>query len=315
MTFIVDSILSEGSMTASNISANGISASNFYGSGAFLTDIPSSNVIGLTESVLPDGNRGDITVSGTSSIWDINENVVDNTKLSNMSSKTYKGRTSVGTGDPEDVSITNMRLDLSIDNVDNTSDSTKNSATASLTNKTINLTNNTVTDTSIALGDLVKSNGTKFVRFDKGSPGYLLSTNPTGTDLLWIDPLTINTVVSYKTIPAISTITTNFTTDTLMPGMELLNVATGSYLLSFGNSVNNDTNNSSITISIYINDVLVTGSPMQWTRDSGQSGVTTIHNFSNFPITLTTNSKVDVRWRVSAGNGTSINRYLTLLGI
>jgi len=54
-----------------------------------------------------------------------------------------------------------------------------------LTNKTINASNNTINDTSIATGDLLKSNGTKFVRFGKGTASQYLRTNAGATDLEW----------------------------------------------------------------------------------------------------------------------------------
>lgn len=52
-----------------------------------------------------------------------------------------------------------------------------------ITNKTINATNNTITDTSTAVGDLFKSNGTKFARMQRGSALQVLRTNSSGTDL------------------------------------------------------------------------------------------------------------------------------------
>lgn len=55
-----------------------------------------------------------------------------------------------------------------------------------LTNKTLNATNNTITDVSTALGDLLKSNGTKFVRFGRGTALQLLRTNTGATDLEWV---------------------------------------------------------------------------------------------------------------------------------
>lgn len=55
--------------------------------------------------------------------------------------------------------------------------------TDTLTGKTLNATNNSITDTSIATGDLLKSNGTKFVRFAKGSALQVLRVNAGGTDL------------------------------------------------------------------------------------------------------------------------------------
>jgi hypothetical protein len=67
-------------------------------------------------------------------------------------------------------------------------------STDTLTNKTINSASNTVTvnassatitDTSIATGDILKSNGTKFVRLARGSANAVLSVNSGGTDLAW----------------------------------------------------------------------------------------------------------------------------------
>lgn len=54
-----------------------------------------------------------------------------------------------------------------------------------LTNKTINATNNTITDSSTATGDILKSNGTKFVRMAKGTGLQVLRTNSGATDLEW----------------------------------------------------------------------------------------------------------------------------------
>lgn len=54
---------------------------------------------------------------------------------------------------------------------------------AVVTNKTLNATNNTITDTSTAVGDLFKSNGTKFLRMQRGAALQVLRTNASGTDL------------------------------------------------------------------------------------------------------------------------------------
>jgi len=58
--------------------------------------------------------------------------------------------------------------------------------TDTLTNKTINATNNTITDSGTAAGDLLKSNGTKFARFGRGTALQILRTNSGATDLEWI---------------------------------------------------------------------------------------------------------------------------------
>lgn len=56
------------------------------------------------------------------------------------------------------------------------------------TNKTLNASTNTITDTSTALGDVFKSDGTKFVRFARGTANQVLSVNAGGTDLTWATP-------------------------------------------------------------------------------------------------------------------------------
>jgi len=59
------------------------------------------------------------------------------------------------------------------------------STTDTLINKTISASSNTITDTSIAVGDIMKSNGTSFVRFGRGTSLQVLRTNTGGTDLEW----------------------------------------------------------------------------------------------------------------------------------
>jgi hypothetical protein len=50
---------------------------------------------------------------------------------------------------------------------------------------TVNATSNTITDNSISLGDLMASNGTKFVRRPKGTALQVLRTNSGATDIEW----------------------------------------------------------------------------------------------------------------------------------
>ena len=95
-------------------------------------------------------HTGDVT--GATALT-IANSAVTNAKMANMTAKTYKGRTTASTGAPEDVSVTTLKSDLSLNNVDNTSDATKNSATATLTNKT--LTSPVInTPTGIVKGDV-----------------------------------------------------------------------------------------------------------------------------------------------------------------
>jgi hypothetical protein len=61
---------------------------------------------------ITDGDKGDITV--TSGVWTIDVDVVSNTKLANMATSTIKGRSTAGTGDPEDLTAAQVRAILNV---------------------------------------------------------------------------------------------------------------------------------------------------------------------------------------------------------
>ena len=86
---------------------------------------------------IPDGDKGDITVSGSGTAWTIDAGSVTNAKLASVSTATIKGRATAGTGAPEDLSATQVKTllaltksDVGLGSVDNTADSAKNVATA-----------------------------------------------------------------------------------------------------------------------------------------------------------------------------------------
>lgn len=64
---------------------------------------------------------------------EVSDAQITNDKLANMATKTFKGRTNAGTGVPEDLSVTTLKTDLSLNNVDNTSDAGKPISTATQT--------------------------------------------------------------------------------------------------------------------------------------------------------------------------------------
>lgn len=67
---------------------------------------------------LSDGDAGDIIVSSLASVLTIDNDVVTNAKLANVATATIKGRSTAGTGDPEDLTPTQAKAVLAITSAD-----------------------------------------------------------------------------------------------------------------------------------------------------------------------------------------------------
>ena len=137
---------------------------------------------------------------------------VTNAKLADMATKTYKGRTTAGTGVPEDVAVATLKTDLilvkadvGLGNVDNTSDAAKPVSTATQTALDLKLTITNYAVRETPSGTLNGSNVTFTLAF----------TPVSGTEMLFLNGIlqnagagndyTISTVTITMAVAPIST--------------------------------------------------------------------------------------------------------------
>ena len=92
-----------------------------------------SNQITIAATGLTDGDKGDIDVTSSGSVWsldtnsvmtiDVQDNAITNAKLADVATSTFKGRTTAGTGDPEDLTVAQAKTLLNLSGT-NTGDQT-----------------------------------------------------------------------------------------------------------------------------------------------------------------------------------------------
>lgn len=133
-------------------------------------------------------HSGEVTSVGDGA-QTITADAVTNTKLANMATKTYKGRTTAGTGDPEDVAVATLKTDLvlvkgdvGLGNVDNTSDANKPVSTATQT--ALDLKQGLDTQLTDLAGLAYAGNSLKAVRVNAGETGFELATAAGGGDMV-----------------------------------------------------------------------------------------------------------------------------------
>lgn len=127
---ILDFTIPRGDVGAANSLAIGTVTTGAPGSSASaaITGTPPSQTlsltiprgdVGATGPAVGDGDKGDIVVSSSGTVWTvdsnavttakINNDAVTNAKLANVATATIKGRVSAGTGDPEDLTPAQAR--------------------------------------------------------------------------------------------------------------------------------------------------------------------------------------------------------------
>ena len=111
------------------------------------------------------------------------------------------------------------------------------------------------------------------------------------------------------------TITTTSATDVLLTGMQITSVPVGNYFLSFGTSFEHSSNGDQIYTNIYVGGAAVTGSEQHWRRGAAQGDISSTHNYTNFPITLSSISTVEIRWRTVSATASAENPYMSLIKV
>lgn len=112
-----DTLITKFNDNFANLNTDKLEASDIAGkqdtlvSWTNIKTINSVSVLGsgdLTIPALTDGDKGDITLSSSGTVWTIDNGVVTNSKLANMDSWTIKGCSTVWSGSPEDLTGTQV---------------------------------------------------------------------------------------------------------------------------------------------------------------------------------------------------------------
>ena len=176
-------------------------------------------------SGVTDGDKGDIDVTSSGSIWsldtnavmtiDIIDDAVTNAKLANVPTSTFKGRTTAGTGDPEDLTISQAKTLLNLTGT-NSGDQTIN-LTGDVTGSGTGSFATTISNDAVTYAKLQNVAANSFLANTAGSIGDVQELNAGASQLAGrgstgnISMITLGTNLSMSgtTLNATSGATTN----------------------------------------------------------------------------------------------------------
>lgn len=175
-----DSMSDDGSIAWTSVPVVVAGGNNGLMSGTDKTKL--DGIAASANNYVHPNHSGDVTSVGDGA-QTIAANAVTNAKAAQMATKTYKGRTSAGTGNPEDVAVATLKTDLGLvkadvglGSVDNTADTAKPVSTAQQT--ALNLKADLA---GAAFTGAVTSSGTAGMGYNTGAGGVVTQSTSKST--------------------------------------------------------------------------------------------------------------------------------------
>lgn len=225
---------------------------------------------------IPDGDKGDLTVSGSGSTWTIDNGAVSNAKMASVATATLKGRASAGSGAPEDLTAAQVKTLLQIGYGDlvapipTWNQNTTGSSAKLTTARSISIT-----------GD-----GTWTTSFDG-------SANATGVLTLAASGVTAGTYQKV-TVDAKGRVTAGAALDAAdIPALDASKITTGTLAAARIPTLNQNTTGSAATLTT-ARTISITGDATWSTSFNGSANVTGALTLANSGVTAGTYTKVTV---------------------